>query len=327
MAARIEPASRVAKLELVDLRRLASMQLEALLDDEVRDWRQDLDWDFSKSAELVRRFVDLRGLSGCALMDGSEAVGYCYYVIEEQKGLIGDLYLSRGFQTLENEDLLLRAALDAMISSGQIKRVEAQLILMGERRSETAPHAHYLASFERNFMALDLRRSRALEPSELRRRIHLERWASYHQEGAAQLIAAAYEGHIDGQINDQYRSIEGARRFLYNIVQFPGCGAFFQPASFVAFDMETGRLCGISLTSRISANAGHITQVCVSPAVRGTGTGYELLRHSAGMLREHGMNSVSLTVTAANSSAVDLYERMGFRTIRRFQALVWEGFA
>jgi ribosomal protein S18 acetylase RimI-like enzyme len=45
------------------------------------------------------------------------------------------------------------------------------------------------------------------------------------------------------------------------------------------------------------------------------------------MLREHGMNSVSLTVTAGNQSAVGLYERMGFRTKRRFQALVWEGFS
>ncbi len=327
MAARIEPASRVSNPQLVDLRRLASLQLDSLLDDEVRIWREQLDWDFTKSAELVRRFVDLRGLSGYALMDGSNAVGYCYYVLEEQKGLVGDLYLRREFQTPENEDLLLRAALDGIISSGQATRVEAQLILLGQRRVQTAPYAEFLAGFERNFMALDLRRGPALEPATVRRRIHLERWASYHQEGAAQLIAAAYEGHIDGQINDQYRSVEGARRFLYNIVQFPGCGAFFQPASFVAFDMETGRQCGISLASRISPNAGHITQVCVSPAVRGTGTGYELLRHTCGMLREHGIHSVSLTVTAANQSAVALYERMGFRTLRRFQALVWEGFA
>jgi ribosomal protein S18 acetylase RimI-like enzyme len=326
MAARIEPASRVGKPELVDLRRLASIQLDSLLDNEVRVWREELDWDFTKSAELVRRFVDLRGLTGYALMEGSEAIGYCYYVLEEQKGLIGDLYLRREFQTPENEDLLLRAALNAVISAAQVTRVEAQLILLGER-GQAAPHPEYLARFERNLMALDLKRGRALEPANVRRRIHLERWAAYHQEGAAQLIAAAYEGHIDGQINDQYRSVEGARRFLYNIVQFPGCGAFFQPASFVAFDMETGRLCGISLASRISPHAGHITQVCVSPAVRGTGTGYELLRHSAGMLREHGMNSVSLTVTAANQSAVQLYERMGFQTMRRFRALVWEGFA
>jgi ribosomal protein S18 acetylase RimI-like enzyme len=33
-----------------------------------------------------------------------------------------------------------------------------------------------------------------------------------------------------------------------------------------------------------------------------------------------------LTVTAANEDAVELYERVGFETIRRFSAFVWEGF-
>ncbi len=91
MAARIEPASRVAKPELVDLRRWLPCSSRRFWTTKSEIWREELDWDFNKSAELVRRFVDLRGLSGCALMDGSEAVGYCYYVLEEQKGLIGDL--------------------------------------------------------------------------------------------------------------------------------------------------------------------------------------------------------------------------------------------
>jgi ribosomal protein S18 acetylase RimI-like enzyme len=39
-----------------------------------------------------------------------------------------------------------------------------------------------------------------------------------------------------------------------------------------------------------------------------------------------GCTSASLTVTAANEDAVTLYERVGFETIRRFPALVWEGF-
>jgi ribosomal protein S18 acetylase RimI-like enzyme len=200
-------------------------------------------------------------------------------------------------------------------------------MMLGGRPGRAVPLERYLAAFERNFMVKDLGHALVLEPVPPRRRIHLERWADYHQEGSAQLIASAYEGHIDAQINDQYRSIAGARRFLYNIVQYPGCGAFFQPASFVAFDMETGRLCGLSLASCISREAGHITQVCVSPALRGTGVGYELLRHTMGMLREHGMQKVSLTVTATNQSAVALYERMGFQTARRFRAFVWDGFS
>jgi ribosomal protein S18 acetylase RimI-like enzyme len=327
MAARIEPAARVSRTELVDLRQLASIQLESLLEDEIQVWRQALDWDFGKSADLVRRFVDLHALSGYALIQSSEAVGYVYYVLEEQKGLIGDLYLRRGFQTTENEDRLLQAALESTLSAPRVARIEAQLMMLGDRPSRAVPLERYLAAFERNFMVKDLARDAPLDAVSPRRRIHLERWADYHQDGSAQLIAAAYEGHIDAQINDQYRSSAGARRFLYNIVQYPGCGTFFQPASFVAFDLETGRQCGVSLASRISREAGHITQVCVAPPLRGTGVGYELLRHTIGILREHGMQKVSLTVTAANESAVALYERMGFQTTRRFRALVWEGFA
>ena len=43
---------------------------------------------------------------------------------------------------------------------------------------------------------------------------------------AAAVIAAAYRGHIDSDINDQYRSLNGSLRFLNNIVRFPGCGVF-----------------------------------------------------------------------------------------------------
>ena len=45
-------------------------------------------------------------------------------------------------------------------------------------------------------------------------RIFFDRWTERRQDEAAQLIASAYRGHIDSEINDQYRSAEGARRFL-----------------------------------------------------------------------------------------------------------------
>ena len=97
-------------------------------------------------------------------------------------------------------------------------------------------------------------------------------------------------GHIDSRINDQYRTSAGARRFLHNIVQYPGCGAFYRPASLAAFEGVSGRLCGISLASLVTPETGHVTQICVSPAVRGTGIGYELLRQSLTTLARHGMH-------------------------------------
>ena len=91
MAARLQPAPP----DLVDLRRLPARDMEPLIAEEIQSWRRELEWEFEKSADLVRRFVDLRALSGCALMDGGEIAGYLYYVLEDGKGLIGEGCLCR----------------------------------------------------------------------------------------------------------------------------------------------------------------------------------------------------------------------------------------
>ena len=90
MAARLYPAS-LRPPEIVDLRRLSARDVEPLLQEETAAWRDELEWDFEKSADLVRRFVDLRALNGSALVEGGEVTGYLYYVIEDNKGLVGDL--------------------------------------------------------------------------------------------------------------------------------------------------------------------------------------------------------------------------------------------
>lgn len=327
MAARLHPAPMRAE-EIVDLRRLSARDLEPLLADEIAAWRAELEWDFEKSAELVRRFMDLRALNGRALVEGGQVTGYSYYVVEENKGLIGDLYVRPALRSPQRENLLLDSVLEALMETAQISRIECQLLMIAPVPPALMPRAKHLKVFERNFMRIDLRQI-PLRAGRVRRPVCIEKWSDIYQEPASQLIAAAYARHIDAQINDQYRSTAGARRFLYNIVQYPGCGAFYRPASYAAFEGSgpaSGALCGISLSSLVAANCGHVTQICVSPEVRGTGVGHELLRQSLLTLRELGCGSASLTVTAANQDAVALYERVGFQTVRRFSACVWEGF-
>jgi ribosomal protein S18 acetylase RimI-like enzyme len=331
MAARLEPAPRAPSPHLVDLRHLRSEDLNPLLDEEIASWRQLLDWDFAKSAELVRRFVDMRALNGYALVEDGEAAGYAYYVLEEHKGLIGDLFVRDAYCSVANESRLLESVLSSLTAAPHVGRIESQLMMW--HSANAMPLPRYLSSFERNFMMLEMQRA-SLDPSRRRprstippaSRIYIERWADQYQEPAAQLIAAAYQGHVDSLINDQYRSIAGARRFLFNIVQYPGCGTFYKPASVAAFDRLTGRICGICLASLVMPYCGHITQICVAPSVRGTGVGYELLRQSLTLLREAGCRKTSLTVTASNHEAIKLYEEVGFTTIRKFCAYVWEGF-
>jgi len=324
MAARLNPAP-FRPPEIVDLRSVSSRSLEPLLLEETAAWRDSLEWDFEKSADLVRRFLDLRALNGYALVQAGEAIGYIYYVLEETKGLIGDLYVMRQARTVERENLLLNLALQAIMAQPQIARIESQLMMLDFAGRRGTPCTSYLSTFERNFMRIDLGRT-PLPEGRVRRPVYLDRWSDQHQDAAAHLIAAAYTGHVDGRINDQYRSALGARRFLHNIVQFPGCGAFYRPASFAAFQPGRGLLLGISLASLVSQESGHITQICVLPEVKGTGIGHELLRQSLTSLRDAGCRSASLTVTAANEEAVALYERVGFRTVKRFSAYVWEGF-
>ena len=174
-------------------------------------------------------------------------------------------------------------------------------------------------------MRMDLRRAPAL-PRREARTVTFDQWTERRQDEAAALISAAYRGHIDSEINDQYRSPAGARKFLANIIQYPGCGTFFQPASVMALDNNTGRLCGMCLSSLVAHDVGHITQVCVLPGYKGKGCGYELLRRSLEALARAGCRAASLTVTSANREAILVYERMGFETTKEFAACVWEGF-
>ena len=311
---------------IVDLRQLRSHDLDALLDEETEVWRETLDWDFHASAMLVRRFLDMQALTGYSLTINGRAVGYSYFVAEERKGLIGDLYVMKEFVSARNEELLLSAVVDSAVKTPFIQRIESQLLMLRTGARIALPHRSYLRMHKRTFMEIDLAGVTRLGPAATPAFL-IDGWNQRKQEDAATLIADAYRGHIDSEINDQYRSPAGARRFLLNIIQFPGCGSFFQPASFLALDAASGKLCGMCLSSLICANVGHITQVCVSKAARGHGLGYELIRRSLEAMARHGCVKASLTVTTANREAIALYERMGFRMTREFSAYVWEGFS
>jgi ribosomal protein S18 acetylase RimI-like enzyme len=323
MAALVEPEL----LRLCDLREIDAAALAPLLEEEIGVWQSRLHWDFRASADLVKRFVSMRALHGCALLlPSGRAVGYCYYVVEERKGLIGDLYLMESFHAHDNEDRLLEQVITSLGREPHLRRIESQLMMLRPRGARPVPFSAFAQLHERRFMMISQESILAL-PRRAQLSFRLEPWTGALQETAAQIIAAAYDGHVDSTINDQYRSRSGARRFLQNIVQYPGCGSFFAPASLVAFHLETGEPCGICLASMVAPDVGHITQICVAPQYHGAGIGYGLLRRSLRSLAERGCRGVSLTVTAANTEAVALYERTGFVDVRRFSACVWENFS
>ena len=316
-------------LSLRDLRELRPLELAPLLAEETLQWREQLHWDFGRSAELVRRFTEMRGLRGSALISRrGQAVGYCYYILEQPKGLIGNLFVSEEFRSPENEDMLLGATLKALLAA-PVERIESQLMMCEAgpqlvRRLRALPGGRQLQVFDRHFMMLDLARGAWIDEPGAIRDVVIEPWSSTYQEATAKMISEVYAGHVDAQINDQYRSLAGARKFLYNIVQYPGCGNFQVGASLVALDRQTGVLCGVCLASLVGERAGHITQLCVAPRMHGRGLGRALMNRCVRLMREQGCRSASLTVTSSNGEALRLYLRAGFAAVRHFPACVWE---
>ncbi|MCS7024035.1 MAG: GNAT family N-acetyltransferase [Bryobacteraceae bacterium] len=311
-------------LKLVDLREISGSSLVPLLEEEIDWWRRTLFWDMRSSAELVVKFVNLGSLQGGALLHQERVVGYTYYVLEGSKGLIGDVYMLREFRDIFWENRLIQHALDDLRAKHGIRRVESQLLLIEAPLAHVMPRAEHVRAYHRMFLMRSIK-PLGLSPVEVGPSLLFEPWREECMDEAARLIAESYAGHVDSEINDQYQSPHGARKFLDTMIHYPGCGEFCQPASWVAFQKDTGLVCGLVLASVVAPGVGHITQVCVAKAWRGMAIGYELLRRAMASFDDLGCHRVGLTVTASNHEAVRLYQRMGFVNIRDFAAHVWTG--
>lgn len=320
MAARSQPFP----VEFVPLRALRPGSLDSLLAEQTEAWSDSFDWDFRGSADLIRGFANTQSLEGMAIVLGDEVLGYTYLSIEDRRGLVGDLYVKREYARTNLASHLLSRSVEELLENWNCTRVETQLML-----NDPSLLRNSLAfgkppeCFDRNFMVLGgnklLLPARYVQPT-----IRIEPFQDRLEEEAARLLTECYAGHIDSSINSQYRGVPGARKFLRNIVKYPGCGTFSYTASFGARDLNKNRLVGLALASSISEQAGHITQLCVSPRFRSEGLGYELVRQSVQALALQGATRVSLSVTTQNRIAVGLYEHIGFEKTKTFVAMVWE---
>jgi ribosomal protein S18 acetylase RimI-like enzyme len=203
----------------------------------------------------------------------------------------------------------------------QLSRIEAQLMPFGGPVDNPLREQGFKL-YTRQFMLLDLHKD-GESPAALAAGMRLDRWNDRFFEPCAKLIYLSYANHVDGEINDQYRSRAGALRFLKNIILLPGCGQFVPGASLVLRQPGSDDLIGAVLTSEVSPGVGHTTQICVLPGYQGHGLGRMLMQASAETLRALKFRELTLTVTSQNRSAVQLYENLHFTTIRSFTAGVW----
>src|SRR5438045_4096099 len=83
-------------VEVLDLRHFTSADLRPLLEDEIKVWAELLCWDYSGSAEMILRYMDAKFLPGYAAVSRGKVFGYSFFVYENNKGVIGDLFVTEG---------------------------------------------------------------------------------------------------------------------------------------------------------------------------------------------------------------------------------------
>src|SRR6202008_1821725 len=142
-------------MNIVDLRQTTVRQIEPLLEEEARHWRDELQWDYRGALELIKRFLDAHALAGCVAFENGAAAGYSFYVLGEQKGLIGGLYVSAKFPQETIVRRLLEEMLFSMRGIPHMTRIEAQLMpFSGPVDSPLLDQGFRL--YVRQFMLLDL---------------------------------------------------------------------------------------------------------------------------------------------------------------------------
>src|SRR5580692_250800 len=216
-----------ASIEILDLRHFAATVLPPVLEAEGELWKQRLHWDYRTSARLLMQYLDNHMLPGYAAIEAEQVAGYVFCVYEETKAVIGDVFampnLPEGAGSAHAvEETLLRHLLELLVNSPQVERVESQLLLHPSGSHAAAFHAAGFEIYRRLFMVRQLKDQLELPPVHLPPNLELHNWSDDDLAPAARLIAEAYNGHPDSQINDQYRSVQGSVRFLNNIVRYAG---------------------------------------------------------------------------------------------------------
>jgi GNAT superfamily N-acetyltransferase len=316
------------QLEILDLRHFSAAQLKPLLRDEATRWQRRLHWDYERASATLLEYLDGRILPGYAALRSvgdHRILGYAFSVFEAAKAVIGDVYALDETESTHNPvcDTLLHHLIELLQATPGIDRIESQLLMFPTGALAGPFRAYGFRTYPRLFMTARLPHpaSRSQPPTTA----HLfQSWQPEFYDSAAAFIHRCYAGHMDSSINDQYQTLHGSQRFLHNIIRFPGCGIFAPEHSWLLRNPATHAIEALLLSSRVRADVAHITQLCVDPALRGRGLGQQILDHHATRIVRAGVRELSLTVTEANSPAVELYERNGFSTLHRFEAMVWD---
>jgi ribosomal protein S18 acetylase RimI-like enzyme len=164
-------------------------------------------------------------------------------------------------------------------------------------------------------MEIDLRRS--LQRAELPTGYV---WSGWHPSLCEQHATAkfnSFNGELDTELFPCLGLLDGCRNLMHDIAEHP---SFLPQATwlirFVANEFTGPIPVGTVQGLQSTRHTGAIQNIGICRLHRGGGLGRALLLKSLSGFQAVGIQRVSLEVTAGNLRAVQLYESIGFKTIK-----------
>jgi ribosomal protein S18 acetylase RimI-like enzyme len=306
-------------VEIVDLCAITAAELEDLWQHETCLWRDRFLWDVSGALAVLRRIVDRGALPGKAARVHGRTVGFTYYGMAGCLGVIAGLVVLPDWSRSGVGETLLKNTIHEMRRQGA-SRVESRFVSVDYAWLGTTLESDGFRIYWREFLRCELRQSRQV--GQISAMMTLEPWRQTHLGEAATILQAAYARGLEAEILAQYRTVDGCRGVLDNIVNQGGCGVFVPEASAIA--RQRGQSVGLVVTTQVAPRQGHLPQIAVRPDYQGQGLGRGLLNYSLQRLVECGFETLSLIVSRANDRALKLYQSAGFQSALAFPVGFWE---
>lgn len=169
--------------------------------------------------------------------------------------------------------------------------------------------------FKRFRMEIDLRR--ALPRAELPQGYVWSGWHPSLCEQHAQAKYHSFNGEPDTELFPCLGLIDGCRNLMHDIACHP---SFLPQATwlirFVANEFTGPIPIGTVQGLQVTRHSGAIQNIGICRLHRGAGLGRALLLKSLAGFQAVGIQRVALEVTAENRRAIQLYDSLGFKTVK-----------
>src|SRR5205085_3978111 len=163
--------------------------LDALFDEQCREWLALLRWDYTGPSRLIRQVARQRDLTGFVAMSGGRAIGFAYYIVESSRCSIGDIYVTKDWRGAGVDRQMVAAILDALDAGPRLRRIESQCVSVDNDGASELFVARGFERFDRYYMMMEL------EPDESEKASTTSAQSprSADESGAADVIIRAWQ--------------------------------------------------------------------------------------------------------------------------------------